>query len=116
MVFLNRGFKNLQWYGMTEAGGWSIRAPASSRIAESAAWKERGRKPMQKVVYISNSRDFTEQTDINENKYLVRINKLLEEGWTIAQMNTQTVAVDPKLENYLHKETLVSFVILEKNQ
>lgn len=63
---------------------------------------------MQKVVYISNSRDFTEQTDINENKYLVRINKLLEEGWTIAQMNTQTVAVDPKLENYLHKETLVS--------
>lgn len=71
---------------------------------------------MQKVVYISNSRDSTEQTDINENKYLVRINKLLEEGWTIAQMNTQTVAVDPKLENYLHKETLVSFVILEKNQ
>ncbi len=29
-------------------------------------------------------------------------------------MNTQTVEVDPKLESYLHKETLVSFVILEK--
>ena len=71
---------------------------------------------MQKVVYISNSRDFTGQNDINENKYLVRINKLLEEDWTVAQMNTQTVDVDPKLENYLHKETLVSFVILEKNE
>ena len=69
---------------------------------------------MQKVVYISNSRDFTEQNDINENIYLKRINKLLEEGWVVSQMNTQTVDVDPKLENYLHKETLVSFVILKK--
>ncbi|MEI3579509.1 MAG: hypothetical protein V8Q30_05840 [Acutalibacteraceae bacterium] len=69
---------------------------------------------MQKVVYISNSRDLTEQNDINENIYLRRINKLLEEGWVVSQMNTQTVDVDPKLENYLHKETLVSFVILEK--
>lgn len=69
---------------------------------------------MQKVVYISNSRDLTEQNDINENIYLKRINKLLEEGWVVSQMNTQTVDIDPKLENYLHKETLVSFVILEK--
>ncbi len=29
---------------------------------------------MQKVVYISNSRDLTEQNDINENIYLRRIN------------------------------------------
>ncbi len=69
---------------------------------------------MQKVVYISNSRDFTEQNDVNDNKYLVRINKLLEDGWEISQMNMQTVDVDPMLDNYLHKETLVSFVILEK--
>lgn len=71
---------------------------------------------MQKVVYISNSRDYTEQNDINDNKYLTRINSLLQDGWVIAQMNTQTVAVDPKLESYLHKETLVSFVILEKSE
>lgn len=69
---------------------------------------------MQKIVYISNSRDYTEQKDVNDNKYLMRINKLLEEGWTISQMNPYTVEVDPKLENYLHKETFVSFVILEK--
>lgn len=69
---------------------------------------------MQKVVYISNSRDFSEQEDINENKYLLRINKLLEEGWTISQMNPHTVDVDPKLEAFLHKETFVSFVVLEK--
>lgn len=69
---------------------------------------------MQKVVYISNSRDYTEQNDVNENKYLVHINKLLEEGWVVAQMIPHTVDVDPNLENYLHKETYVSFVILEK--
>ena len=56
---------------------------------------------MQKVVYISNSRDFTEQNDINNNQYLVRINRLLEVGWVISQMNTQTVEVDPRLENFL---------------
>ena len=66
--------------------------------------------------YISNSRDLAEETDVNENKYLARINKLLEDGWTVAQMNTQTVDVDPRLDGCLHKETLVSFVILEKNQ
>lgn len=71
---------------------------------------------MQKVVYISNSRDYNEQNDVNDNKYLVRINKLLEDGWTISQMNMRTVDVDPKLDNYLHKETLVSFVILEKSE
>ena len=32
----------------------------------------------------------------------------------ISQMNPYTVEVDPKLEHYLHKETFVSFVILEK--
>ena len=69
---------------------------------------------MQKIVYISNSRDFAEQQDINENKYLVRINKFLEDGWTISQMNPHVVEVDPKLENFLHKETFVSFVVLEK--
>ena len=74
----------------------------------------KGGLAMQKVVYISNSRDFTEPKDINDNQYLVRLNKLLEEGWVISQMNTRTVEVDPKLESYLHKETLVSFVILEK--
>ena len=71
---------------------------------------------MQKIVYISNSRDFSEQADVNDNKYLVRINKLLEEGWTISQLNPCTVDVDPKLESYLHKETFVSFVVLEKNE
>lgn len=69
---------------------------------------------MQKIVYISNSRDYTELKDINDNKYLMRVNKLLEEGWTISQMNPHTVDVDPKLESYLHKETFVAFVVLEK--
>ena len=73
-----------------------------------------GGQQMQKVVYISNSRDFTEQNDVNDNQYLVRINKLLEEGWVISQLNPYTVDVDPKLEGYLHKETFVSFVVLEK--
>jgi hypothetical protein len=73
-----------------------------------------GKQKMQKIVYISNSRDYTEQRDINENQYLIRINNLLEEGWTITQMNPYVVEVDPKLEHFLHKETFVSFVVLEK--
>ena len=67
-------------------------------------------------MYISNIRNYTEQNDVNGNKYLVLINKLLEDGWVVSQMNPQTVAVDPKLESYLHKETFVSFVILEKTE
>ena len=37
------------------------------------------RKINAKVVYISNSRDYTEQNDVNDNKYLAHINKLLED-------------------------------------
>ena len=29
---------------------------------------------MQKMVYLSNSRDYTEQGDVNENKYFARLN------------------------------------------
>ena len=53
---------------------------------------------MQKIVYISNSRDASEQYDVNTNKYITHINELLAEGWTVSQMNPQTVDVDPKLE------------------
>ena len=61
---------------------------------------------MQKVVYISNSRDLTEQNDINENIYLKRINKLLEEGWVVSQMNTQTVDVDPSWKTTFTRKPL----------
>ncbi len=94
-----------------------VEAARSSRVAPTKEYRcrdnEKKDKQVQKIVYISNSRDDTEEKDINENKYLMRINKLLEEGWTVSQMNPYTVEVDPKLENYLHKETFVSFVILE---
>ena len=35
---------------------------------------------MQKLVYLSNSRDYSEQGNINENKYFKEINGLLEQG------------------------------------
>lgn len=68
---------------------------------------------MQKLVYLSNSRDFTEQGDINENKYFTRVNKLLEQGWKIANI----VPNERKLEkrtNPTNKETFAAFVLLEK--
>lgn len=37
-------------------------------------------KRMQKIVYLSNSRGYTEQGNINENKYFMQINELLEDG------------------------------------
>lgn len=41
---------------------------------------------MQKLLYVSNSRDFTEQGDINEDKYFSPVNKMLEQGWKIANI------------------------------
>lgn len=40
---------------------------------------------MQKLVYLSNSRDYTEQGNINENKYFTHVNNLLDEGWKVTQ-------------------------------
>lgn len=68
---------------------------------------------MQKLVYLSNSRDYTEHGDINENKYYKRINKLLDEGWTVSHITHEVVEVDTS-EHPIHKETLVSIVLLEK--
>jgi len=74
---------------------------------------------MQKLVYLSNSRDYTEQKDVNENRYLTRINRLLEEGWHISTVLPNISSVEQvvelvKMEAPFHKETLAGWVILEK--
>ena len=68
---------------------------------------------MQKLVYLSNSRDYTEQGNINENKYFSHINKLLDQGWTVSHVTQNIVEVDNN-QNPAHKETFVAFVLLEK--
>ena len=68
---------------------------------------------MQKLVYLSNSRDYTEQGDINENRYFKRINKLLEEGWKVAHIKDSVVVVDDE-GHPMRKETIGAFVLLEK--
>ena len=68
---------------------------------------------MQKLVYLSNSRDYTEQGDINENKYFIHINELLGQGWKVAHMTPTEIAVDDR-ENPAHLETYVAFVLLER--
>ena len=68
---------------------------------------------MQKLVYLSNSRDYTEQGNINENKYFVGLNALLDEGWTVAQVTPNQVRVDDA-QKPSQKETFVAFVLLEK--
>ena len=69
---------------------------------------------MQKLVYLSNSRDYTEQGCINENKYFTYVNKLLEEGWKVAHMTHDVLPTDAD-EKPSNKETYVSFVLLEKD-
>lgn len=66
---------------------------------------------MQKIVYLSNSRDYTEQGNINENKYFAHINGLLDQGWKVAHVTHDVVELD---SNQNPKETLVAFVLLEK--
>lgn len=67
---------------------------------------------MQKLVYLSNSRDYTEQGNINENKYFTQINGLLEQGWKVAHLTHDVVA--PDSDKPAQKETFVAFVLLEK--
>ena len=68
---------------------------------------------MQKLVYLSNSRDYTEQGNINENKYFIHVNELLAQGWQVVQM-THDVLIKDSEEKLKNKESYVSFVLLEK--
>ena len=68
---------------------------------------------MQKLVYLSNSRDYTEQGDINDNKYFKHINELLDQGWTVSHVTQNVVEVDSN-QQPAHRETIVAFVLLEK--
>lgn len=68
---------------------------------------------MQKLVYLSNSRDYTEQGNINENKYFTHINELLNQGWEVAHITHDVVEIDTN-QQPSHKETFVAFVLLEK--
>jgi hypothetical protein len=75
---------------------------------------------MQKIVYLSNSRDYTEQKDVNENRYLTKINHLLEEGWSISTVLPNVSPVEQvvelvKMEAPFHKETLAAWIVLEKS-
>ncbi len=69
---------------------------------------------MQKLVYLSNSRDYTEPGDINENKYFAHINSLLEQGWKVAHITHDVVEIDSSRDPS-NKESFVAFVLLEKD-
>lgn len=68
---------------------------------------------MQKLAYLSNSRDYTEQGNVNENKYFIHINRLLDQGWKVAHVTDKVVEIDVN-QNLSRKETFVAFVLLEK--
>ncbi len=70
---------------------------------------------MQKIVYLSNSRDYTEQGNINENKYFTLINNLLENGWKVAHVTHDVVEIDSNTKPLI-KESFVVFVLLEKSE
>lgn len=71
---------------------------------------------MQKLVYLSNSRDYSEQGNINENRYFTQVNKLLAEGWKVIHMTHDVVERDNTQTNHpMRKETYMSFVLLEKD-
>jgi len=68
---------------------------------------------MQKIVYLSNSRDYTAQDDVNENRYFTRVNKLLEEGWRVSHFTHDILGTDSS-QNPARNESLVSLILLEK--
>lgn len=68
---------------------------------------------MQKIVYLSNSRDYGEQGNINENKYFTQVNSLLEDGWKVVHVTHEALKPDIS-QNLAQKESLVALVVLEK--
>ena len=68
---------------------------------------------MQKLVYLSNSRDYTEQGNINENKFFSDINELLGQGWRVSNLTPNGVAIDSNTKPD-QRETFAAFVLLEK--
>ena len=73
---------------------------------------------MQKLVYISNNRDYAEQGNINENRYFKEVNALLEQGWTLSTMKlpnlSEVLQAQEPLKEPFHMETLVGVIVLEK--
>lgn len=69
---------------------------------------------MQKLVYLSNSRDYAEQNNVNDNKYFTHINDLLSKGWKVCNM-THDVITTELIQNGMRNETYFSFVLLEKS-
>ncbi len=70
---------------------------------------------MQKIVYLSNSRDYSEQGNINENKYFTQVNNLLEEGWKVIHVTHEVLEIDAN-KNMTQRESLVAFLLLEKDE
>lgn len=70
---------------------------------------------MQKIVYLSNSRDYTEQGNINENKYFTNVNRLLDDGWKVTHI-TQGILTNDMCRNISQTESFVAFVLLEKEE
>jgi len=70
---------------------------------------------MQKLVYLSNSRDYTEQGNINENKYFTNINSLLNQGWKVSHITHDVVEIEDK-ENPTRKETFCCFLFCLKSR
>ena len=70
---------------------------------------------MQKLVYLSNSRDYTEQGDINENQFFKRINELLDQGWIVSHLTPNAVKIfNANAQKADQRETFAAFVLLEK--
>ncbi|MCL2508400.1 MAG: hypothetical protein FWF05_04415 [Oscillospiraceae bacterium] len=68
---------------------------------------------MQKLVYLSNSRDYTEQGNINENKYFTHINELLDQGWKVSYVSPNMVEI-ADAQKLSGKETFAAFILLER--
>jgi len=63
---------------------------------------------MQKLAYLSNSRNYTEHGNINENKYFTHINGLLDQGWKVSHVTHNVVEIDNS-QKPAHKGNVCGF-------
>jgi len=71
---------------------------------------------MQKLAYVSNSRDFGEQKNVNDNGYMKRVNEMLEQGWRVSAMTPNVIGMKREGDHKTNAETFAIYVLLEKEE
>jgi len=70
---------------------------------------------MQRLAYLSNTREYAEKGDVNKNQYFKNANGLLGVGWKVANITPNIAEIGNK-QKTMYEETFAAFAVLEKHK